>query len=77
MDEPDSSACTPQNTLFRTGDRVRLMVPTPSGWLGEAVVTHDEPLDDSSVRFVKVAPADESNPIGVAHWSALVRIGVE
>lgn len=60
--------------LFRTGDRVRLSVPTWSGWLGEAVVTHDEPLDALTVSFLKVEPADAANPTGHAHWSALERI---
>ncbi len=63
--------------LYRRGDRVRILVPTLSGWLGTATVTEDQEPHDPIVDFVKDdAPLGEWCT-GYTHWSELKLIEAE
>jgi hypothetical protein len=57
--------------LYRRGDRVRLLVMTAGSWIGEGVVSHDQPLHDVTVHFVRDDPDDGTDRAGFAHWSEL------
>lgn len=56
--------------FFRVGDRVRLLKPTPCGWIGTATVTRNQHPTDPDVDFL-TDDKGEGSRVGFAHWSQL------
>ena len=61
--------------LFRSGDRVRLLVPTESGWIGVGTVVRDQASDDYIVDFLKDGPVDADERVGFAMAMDLELVG--
>ena len=61
--------------LFRAGDRVRLLVPTESGWIGVGTVVRDQEPGDYIVDFLKDGPVDADERVGFAMAMDLELVG--
>ena len=58
---------------LKTGDRIRLKVPTMCGWKGTGTVVRDMTHDNDTVDFAKDGDDDWPPSVACRHEVALIR----